>query len=218
MPIPTYTPGYPPDGSSLGQTKKVIRDNLDGTFQTLNVDHVNNNGQPGSNPAGYHMIIHEVTQTAVNTVSGVNQLFSGIPGTLVVDSNPTPAFPLAETCLYSLSGSGKLSQLTGGVRSSSSGYVWSAGLLSQWGFVNTGGTWPPSSTPTTQTFNQSFPNSCFFVLITLASSTNGVSSSSDVYIDRTALSLAPNPVTGFIWRNNITDSKVNGFYWFAMGY
>ena len=44
MSIPTYTQGYPPDGSSLGQTKSVIRNNLDGTFLTLAVDHVDNNG------------------------------------------------------------------------------------------------------------------------------------------------------------------------------
>ncbi len=50
MAIPIYTLGYPPDGSSLGQTKTTIRNNLDGTFLTLGGDHVNNNGQPGSIP------------------------------------------------------------------------------------------------------------------------------------------------------------------------
>ena len=52
MSIPAFTPGYPPDGSSLGETKSVIRNNLDGTFLTLGVDHINNNGQPGSESSG----------------------------------------------------------------------------------------------------------------------------------------------------------------------
>ena len=102
MPIPTYTPGYPPDGSSLGQTKSTIRNNLDGTFQTLAIDHVNNNGQPGSNPAGYHTIIHQVSQTSVSTVSGVNQVFSGVPGSLRVNTVTTPIItPGGDTQLYS---------------------------------------------------------------------------------------------------------------------
>ena len=65
MGIPAYVPGYPPDGSSLGQTKSTIRNNLDGTFQTIAVDHINNNGDPGSQPPGYHTIIHEVPQTVL---------------------------------------------------------------------------------------------------------------------------------------------------------
>jgi hypothetical protein len=84
MAIPTYTPGYPPDGSSLGQTKSTIRNNLDGTFETLAVDHVNNNGVPGSNPAGYHTIIHQVPQTNVDDCAGYNQIFSGVPGGLSI--------------------------------------------------------------------------------------------------------------------------------------
>ena len=133
MPIPTYTPGYPPDGSSLGQTKVVIRNNLDGTFQTLAVDHIDNNGSPGSNPAGYHKIIHEVSQTNVSTATNVNQVFSGVPGTLVVNSTTTPAIPNnGDTQLYSLSGAGVLSQLTGSLLAGN-GYAWVGGILLQWG-------------------------------------------------------------------------------------
>lgn len=43
MSIPTFTPGYPPNGFSLGQTKTTIRNNLDGTFQTVAVNHYDNN-------------------------------------------------------------------------------------------------------------------------------------------------------------------------------
>lgn len=160
MPIPSYTPGYPPDGTSLGQTKATIRNNLDGTFQTLNVDHINNNGQPGSKPAGYHRTIHQVTQTSVSTVSGYNQIFSGVPGTLRVNSSLTPAIPpTGDTQLYSLSGAGILSQLTG-FSAANNGYVWVGGILFQWGVISQN-----NSQTNTVTFatsgNVNFPNNIF---------------------------------------------------------
>jgi hypothetical protein len=157
MPIPTYTPGYPPDGSSLGQTKSTIRNNLDGTFQTLAVDHVNNNGQPGSNPAGYHTIIHEVPQTAVATVSGFNQLFSGVPGTLSVNATTTPAIPAnGDTQLYSLSAAGVLAQLTGFL-ANQNGYAWIGGILLQWGIFSMG----TNVTSNPITYPIPFPNKVF---------------------------------------------------------
>lgn len=142
MVVPTFTPGYPPDGSSLGQTKATIRNNLDGTFQTLAIDHINNNGQPGSQPAGYHTIIHQVPQTSVTTVAGYNQVFSGVPGTLVVNATPTRSVPNnGDQQLYSLTGAGILSQLTG-KSATTNGYCWSGGILFQWGQGNNGGSFP----------------------------------------------------------------------------
>jgi hypothetical protein len=163
MAIPTYTPGYPPDGSSLGQTKSTIRNNLDGTFETLAVDHVNNNGVPGSNPAGYHTIIHQVTQASVATVSGYNQVFSGVPGSLSVNSVTTPTIPPGgDTQLYSLSGAGVLSQLTGSI-ANENGYAWVGGFLLQWGYKNNVNNGDSIS------FTVDFPNNCFNVQVT----TNG---------------------------------------------
>jgi len=188
MAIPTYTPGYPPDGSSLGQTKTAIRNNLDGTFQTLNVDHVNNNGQPGSNPAGYHTVIHEVTQTAVTSISGVNQVFSGVPGTLTytvgMTTKTTPTIPNnGDTQLYSLTGAGVLAQLTGysfttpsGPNNQSSGYAWIGGVLLQWGSdfaVNTGSGNPIS-------FAIPFPNHVFSITCTVYNSGSNVREVSEV--------------------------------------
>lgn len=164
MSIPTYVQGYPPDGSSLGQTKSTIRNNLDGTFLTLSVDHVNNNGSPGSQPPGYHTIIHEVTQSSVSTVTGVNQVFSGIPGTLIVNGTTTPAVPNnGDTQLYSLSGAGALSQLTG-FNASGNGYAWIGGVLLQWG----------SGTSTNSgnfvSFPINFPRNVFSVVCTVYNS------------------------------------------------
>lgn len=157
MPIPTYTPGYPPDGSSLGQTKSTIRNNLDGTFQTLAIDHIDNNGSPGSNPAGYHKVIHQVTQTNVSTVTGVNQVFSGVPGTLVVNGTGTTGIPgNGDTQLYSLSGAGVLSQLTG-YSAANTGFAWVGGILIQWGRATA------TSTGNAVSFVVGFPHNVFSV-------------------------------------------------------
>lgn len=160
MSIPTYTPGYPPDNSTLGQTKSTVRNNLDGTFLTLAVDHVNNNGQPGSQPAGYHTIIHEVPQTSVSTLTGYNQVFTGVPGSLVVNATTTPAIPAnGDTQLYSLSSLGALAQLTG-FSAATNGYAWVGGILVQWG---------RTSAPTSGvaiSFPVTFPNACFTVIAT----------------------------------------------------
>ena len=217
MSIPTYTPGYPLDNSTLGQTKSTIRDNLDGTFLTLAVDHVNNNGQPSPNPAGYHTVIHEVTQTNVSTVSGVNQIFSGIPGTLVVNGSPTAAVPPSggDTQLYSLTGQGGLAQLTG-YHAVNNGYAWMGGMLVQWGrFLTGSGTNLPGSGSVT--FPVAFPSLCLNVQLTfLGNSTSGQS------IQVTTSGTPPvNPVistTAFSWKfTGGSSNSYSGFFWFAIG-
>jgi hypothetical protein len=202
MPIPTYTVGYPPDGSSLGQTKVVIRNNLDGTFQTLAVDHINNNGQPNAQPAGYHTIIHEVSQTAVNTIANYNQVFSGVPGTLVVNSVATPSIPSnGDTQLYALSGMGTLSQLTGN-NAASTGYVWAGGILFQWGLTAmTTGNISVSFTP-------NFPNNAFNVQVT------AVRSSGTFTTNFSATGLTK---TGFTIVNSNSSATNLAYYWLAIG-
>jgi hypothetical protein len=215
MPIPTYTPGYPPDGSSLGQTKATIRNNLDGTFETLNVDHVNNNGQPGSNPAGYHTVVHEVTQTSVSTVSGVNQIFSGVPGVLQVNAVTTPAVPPGgDTQLYSLSGSGILSQLTGGSRTGN-GYMWLGQVLLQWGTQNLTNSATQRSTVNYATANINFPNFALAVYATLICKAGGTSSSQNT------LSLVAGTFTNTGFQYQYSGSgggDFPGFFWLAIGY
>jgi len=211
MPIPTYTAGYPPDGSSLGQTKSTIRNNLDGTFQTLGVDHINNNGQPGSKPPGYHTIIHEVTQTSVTTVAGVNQIFSGVPGTLIVNGVTTAAIPSnGDTQLYSLTGAGILSQLTGN-SSTSNGYVWVGGILIQWGQVvtslNTGATG-------TITFSPAFPNNCFSFQTTPGFAAGNPPTNSNPC---TIAYSTPISKTAVSWESFTASSKYTNFYWTAIG-
>jgi len=214
MPIPTYTPGYPPDGSSLGQTKSTIRNNLDGTFQTLAVDHINNNGQPGTQPAGYHTIIHQVPQVSVATVSGYNQVFSGVPGTLIVNGVTTPAIPSnGDTQLYSLTGAGGLSQLTG-YNAAQNGYMWVGGLLLQWGRKTLTGSQGERATILFNTANVNFPNNVFNMQATLICKAGGTGSSDNT------LSIVNGSIsnTSFQYQyNGNGGGNYPAFFWLAIG-
>lgn len=153
MSIPTYTPGYPPDGSSLGQTKSTIRNNLDGTYQTLAIDHIDNNGNPGSKPAGYHKVIHMVPQ-GVNPapVAGYGQLFSKTINSFTTDQ-----------ALFWETGNGLLQQLTTNLTPSATANGYSflpGGIIIQWMKVNN----PTSGT--NYSFPITFPNNCFSVQLT----------------------------------------------------
>ena len=206
MPIPTFTPGYPPDGSSLGQTKATIRNNLDGTFETLAIDHVDNNGQPGSKPPGYHTIIHQVTQTNVSTESGYNQLFSGVAGTLITNGMTTPAIPPdGHTQLYSMNEGGGVFQLTGGEPVSPNGYSWTGGILIQWGRVASP---TQSGTVNFSVANVQFPNNCFTVMLTLQR--NGSTSTQGVYLNG-----APT-ASSFSWTGSSVGSTA--LFWLAIGH
>jgi len=79
MSIPSYVQGFPQDGSSLGNTRVQIRNNLDGTFLTLGVDHINNNGNPNAGTPGYHNVIHFQDQgnSIPATVANVTQAYTG---------------------------------------------------------------------------------------------------------------------------------------------
>ncbi len=228
MTIPLYTQGYPPDGSSLGETKPVIRDNLDGTFLTLGVDHINNNGQPGSNPAGYHNIIHQVTKFNVSTTPGVNLVFAGIPGSLRVNGILTPAIPNnGDTQLYALTGAAiglsGLSQLTGN-SALANGYQWIGGMLVQWGTKN--GTRGSDNhfnggDPITVSFNDpptnfTFPNACFGVWTQpCALSTNQPASTSTANVSINSDQVL---TTGFTGKWISSGSSYTSFFWIAIGY
>jgi hypothetical protein len=76
MPIVNYTRGYPLDGSSLGQSKSTIRNNLDSTFDVFSVDHENQNS-----PDGYQQGVHKKSTYAnlgadPTTVSGQMAVYS----------------------------------------------------------------------------------------------------------------------------------------------
>lgn len=202
MPIPTYTPGYPPDGSSLGQTKSTIRDNLDGTFQTLGVDHINNNGQPGSKPAGYHNVIHVVAQGADPApVASYGQLYSKTVNSFTTDQ-----------ALFWETGAGIIQQLTTNIlptaTSLTNGYTFlPGGIIIQWGQQTVTAS---STTPllfATGGKNVTFPNNCFNVSVTGLRSNSG---GDGIFVLSGSVS-----ATGFTFRNG--SSSITQAFWIAIG-
>ena len=197
-----FVRGYPQDGSSLGQSKSTIRNNLDGTFDTLAIDHVDNNGNPGSQPAGYHTVIHQVPQSSVATVTGYNQVFSGVPGTLIVNGVTTPTIPPGgDQQLYSLTGAGALSQLTGRL-AASSGYCWVGGILLQWGVTSN------STGNISVSFPVTFPNNAFNVQAT------PLRASGKFTTDHSVTSLVNGGFT-IVNANAVTTGLA--YYWLAIG-
>ena len=198
MSIPTFTLGYPPDGSSLGETKPVIRDNLDGTFMTLGVDHVDNNGNPGSNPAGYHTIIHQVTQSGNPTpIVGVNQIYSKVA-----------TIPAGDTQLFAETGGGGISQLTGN-KADTNGYVWCAGILIQWGTVT--GIVTPTNSNASGTVNFPAPATFNNIYSVMVSSNLNASPGGQWSVGSSAIS-----TTSFTWYTR-GSSALTEIKWIAIG-
>ena len=214
MSIPSYNQGYPQDGSSLGQSKSTIRNNLDGTFLTLGIDHVNNNGQignqgSGSYPSGYHTTIHVVPRGAnPSPITGIGQLYSR-----VVDAVNN------DTSLFWKTGGGKTLQLTSNFTPSinANGFTFVPGgtvggaPIIQWGSVTgKSGNWPTSAqTVTFATNNMAFQTACYNVQLTFI----GPKSS-------TAGTLCVNSIssTGFTWQfTGSSSASFSGFYWWAIG-
>jgi len=133
MSIPNFTTGYPPDGFSLGQTKSQIRDNLDGTFQTVEVNHFTQNQ---SNP-GKHRYLQLPAQgnpasTAAqeillynggSTIGGTTNLWFSTYSNGSVNSSTSVQMTRREVPL-----------------NASNGYSWlPGGVLIQWGSVSSPG-------------------------------------------------------------------------------
>jgi hypothetical protein len=225
MSIPEYTQGYPPDGSSLGQTKIQIRDNLDGTFLTLGVDHINNNGLPGDNPAGYHNLIHMVVQTATpSNITGITQLFAGNPSVLV---NPNTGIPNgipsgSDNQLFLLTGGNSFCQMTG--RSSAqNGYVWCGGLLIQWGtYAAVGGNFPAGSSysgnasQTSVMYPVPYPNNVYFGV---ASPTISFSAkpNSQGSVNMRSSTFNAGAASSFDWQFYTNSADYTGFFWVTIG-
>lgn len=214
MAIPPFNQGYPPDNSSLGQTKTSIRNNIDGTFLTLGVDHINNNGLPGTQPAGYHNVTRWVPK-AVNpaAIPGYGQLFSK---TVTVGLN-------SDQQIFWETGNGIVQQLTAAVLpvAGTSGRTFlPGGLILQWGFVNgthggdnhfNGG---DTNSVTFSSTGIAFPTSCFSIWTQpLYTSGNAPGNSSTATV-----AIASNFTnTAFTWTFCTVSATYTRFLWFAIG-
>ena len=200
MPIPTFNSGYPQDGSSLGQSKRQIRDNIDGTYQTLAIDHIDNNGNPGAKPAGYHKVIHMVPQGSnPAAIAGYGQLFS-----------KTVTSVISDTALFWETGTGIVSQLTMNIlpKAAANGYTYlPGGILLQWGIV--AGSSASSTTVLFATSNIDFPTACFNVtVIPVRSASSPGNDFATVIVTKSA--------TGFTF-GNIGGHTMTNWLWTAIG-
>lgn len=153
MGIPTYTPGYPPDGSTLGETKSTIRDNLDGTFETVSVDHQDQN-ETGT---GTHTKVSLLNTTGSITPTLPPNIQGAGWETLYSQPAGTPA---AGEIFFSRGGAAGI-RLTGpGTPSAvTNGYTFlPGGLVLQWGIS------AATTAPSAVLFPIAFQNSCFSVV------------------------------------------------------
>ena len=201
-----YNPAVPTGTVELDEDYQNLQNNFQQLNTTYKVDHVELTDNTTSN--GFHTVIHQqknVTNTAPAPMAGINQIY-------VKDITPDSTGATADTQLFSITGVGGISQLTGNF-AASEGYQWIGGMLLQWGIVNL----PGSSNPNgTVTFKDRvvgaipFPTSCFNVTLTLqANATTGQTNSIAV--------LGSLSATSFNWVFTGSTSY-NKFYWFAVGY
>lgn len=205
MPIPTFTQGYPPDGSSLGNTKSTMRDNLDGEFLVVGVDHQTQNTIfPGA--AGSHTKCSLKNTTSSTTPTLPPGIFGAGYETLY--SQPAGASPLGPLgdLFYSRGGNPGI-QITGPgtPTKTANGYTFLAGgILIQWGIKNAPGSGGTVTYPTP------FNNAVFTLQFNYdrAVTSNAISFAIN--------SAGPNDGTQFTYYSTTTGS--NNLYWLAIGY
>jgi hypothetical protein len=199
----TYTQNIPDGPNNPSQDQPLMKANTNAIFTLIGTDHINFN-LPNS---GYHNVIRQPPIPSMPPdpamIAGINQLYAK-------NVTPDATVTAAETQLFSITGSGKISQLTGRFTSGSEGYVWSGGILFQWGFS--------SSLTTTITFKTRavgcipFPNNIFNVIIGLSDTGAGVAGGDVVTVSAYNLTL-----TSFQSIRRGANLTTDGFYWLAIG-
>jgi len=180
----------PPNSPSVDVPNMQVNNNS--IDDLLKVDHVSFNTPNG----GYHAVIHQSLQVSdPAAIATVNQIYAKVP---TIPSN-------GDTQLFTRTGSGGISQLTGNV-AADTGYTWCAGILIQWGKVT-------GITNGTVSFSPNFPTACYNVNTTPfwvgGSAPNGAA----------GISVKSLAKTGFTWVFNTNSGAYTGggFYWVAIG-
>lgn len=216
----------PPDdpGDDVGDMNQNAQ-SISGIISTDHVGFNIGNSEPTGPQGGYHNLIHQPNQTVGGQTvwdpanSGIIAAIqaakiAGVQQTFPLLYTPNTTGGAQDTQLYTMTGGGGISQLTGNL-ASSDGWCWVGGALLQWGsFVKSAGHWP--GVVSTITFKDRiagaipFPNACFIVLTTFMGPTSG--SSAEICIDSKS-------AANFTWEvaGNSSDPSYNGFYWFAIG-
>src|ERR1041385_3031271 len=122
----TYNRDIPdgPNNPSVDQPK--MKTNTNSTDDLIAVDHVSFNLSSG----GYHTVIHQTLQGSdPAAIPSINQMYSK-------DYTPDTTGGTADTQLFSMTGDGIISQLSGYQTTDiRNGWQWIGGILLQWGCV-----------------------------------------------------------------------------------
>jgi hypothetical protein len=202
MSIPTFTLGYPQNGSTLGQSKATIRNNLDGTFLTLSVNHFNNNLMY----AGQHIYVQmPATQgTPTNGATGISLC------------NAQSALGGGNNLFFSPPGVATLIQMTRGANvptsNSTSGFSWlPGGFLIQWGFNSVN----PAGASTLISFPAAFssPSTVYSITIgNIINTNNNDPGANSVFVRSSATTN-----TNFRVVNSSSSGELAAIYWMAIG-
>ena len=225
MTLFSYNNNVPNPPNDPGDDVGDMNQNTQSINGIIAQDHVGFNLVDG----GYHTVIHQKNQTIngqsawipnnpgiiaaikATKISGVQQIF---PLLYTPDTSVTEQ----DTQLFSMTGKGGISQLTGNL-ASSDGWAWLGGILLQWGTIPvTPGSWPTAIQ--TQAFKDRvvgcipFPNSCFLVL------TNFNGPATNTNSDKATLTIISKTRLQFQWLfcpSSSSDATFTGFSWIAIG-
>lgn len=205
MPIPTFTQGYPQDGQSLGASKAVIRNNLDGMFQVFSVEH--NTQNVLTNTGLHRQSTYPAASGRPTTTTGQINIYSrAITGGTALftsrDNNSATVTQISNPYIISpLSASEGYSYLPGG-------------LIIQWGLriceiSNVGAQF-------NVTFPTPFPHNCYNVQCTPL---NNQDTNSQCTVAPRGFITSVGTVTGVkVW--TVLSSQTlsySNFYWVAIG-
>jgi type II secretory pathway pseudopilin PulG len=201
----TYQPNKPLPTDLLSDSQKDLKNNFTVANNVMTIDHYPFDDATANK--GRHKDVHIVKRVGnPGATAGAQIVFSK-------DYTPDTAGGTADTQLFSLTGAGGLSQLTGN-SAATDGWNWIGGMLIQWGRkTGLGGSWP--TTDQTLTFkNRSagaipFPNNCYAVTVTFIGPTSN--STGDICINSVS-------ATNFHWQfTGSSSASFGGFYWIAVG-
>lgn len=222
MPNFTYTPNIPAASHNPSVDQPDMQINTNSTDQLIEVDHYSFNDNNG----GYHKVVHQPPQgiwDAVNRIGNPSAL-SGLQEIFALSYTPDFTGASIDTQLFSQTGGGGLSQLTGSSLTTD-GWQWIGGVLIQWGQVPppnpSAGSFISGTAIGTVTFKDRgpvstgipFPKECFAVVATptfaffpQATQAGGISI------------LNPLSPTSFTWSLTGTQTLFSGFTWIAIGW
>ncbi|CAB4121555.1 hypothetical protein UFOVP1357_58 [uncultured Caudovirales phage] len=208
----TYNLNIPNPPNDPGDDVSPMQVNTNSVNSWTNVDHVEFNSV--TPPSGYHTVIHQVLQSVdPGNIVNVNQVYQK-------NYTTNSTVSTTDTQLFSITGSGIISQLTGQLTNgtSSDGWCWVGGILIQWGvFLQD---FSSGSTKGTLVFKDRvtgaipFPTNCFIVIGgPIWDSTEGTPGS------QASLNIDLNTIARqrFGWQFYTNSSDYEGFYWIALG-